>query len=72
MGFQERWNFPQIAGAIDGSHIPILAPERFAKDYYNRKGFHSILLQAVVDDRYCFTDLSVGQVGSRHDAAVFA
>ena len=36
---------PQCVGAIDGCHIPILAPKENHCDYYNRKSFHSIVLQ---------------------------
>ena len=71
-GFEDVWGFPQCAGAIDGSHIPIQAPSECAKDYYNRKGFHSILVQGLVDHRYCFLDINVGWPGSVHDARVLA
>ncbi len=50
-GFYTTWGFPQCAGAIDGSHNPIIAPSHNPTDYFNRKGWHSVLLQAVVDDR---------------------
>ena len=41
--FEALWGFPQVAGAIDGTHIPILKPTEYHSDYYNRKGFYSIL-----------------------------
>lgn len=50
-GFLRR-GYPQCAGAIDGTHIPIIAPRDNPADYHNRKGWHSIILQAVVDHRY--------------------
>ena len=69
--FENMWDYPQCAGAIDGSHIPIIAPEEFHTDYFNRKGWHSVILQAVVDARYRFTDVNIGWPGSVHDARVF-
>lgn len=47
-GFQKR-GFPQFCGAIDGTHIPIEGPTNNASDYYNRKGWHSVILQGTVD-----------------------
>ena len=40
-GFASEWNFPQCAGAIDGTHIPITAPPDNPAYYYNRKRFYS-------------------------------
>ena len=62
----------QCAGAIDGSHIPVRPPALSHTDYYNRKRWHSIILQAVVDHEYLFRDINVGWPGSVHDAGVFA
>ncbi|KAK7925393.1 hypothetical protein WMY93_007703 [Mugilogobius chulae] len=71
-GFRDRWHFPQVAGAIDGTHIKIRAPAENSASYYNRKGDYSIILQAVVDHRLRFWDINVGRAGKIHDARVFA
>ncbi|XP_053871665.1 uncharacterized protein LOC128830052 [Malaclemys terrapin pileata] len=63
--------FPNCGGAIDGTHIPILAPEHQATDYINRKGYFSMLLQALVDHKGRFTNINVGWPGKVHDACVF-
>ena len=68
-GFSSKWGFPQCVGAIDGSHIPIIAPKENTTDYFNRKKQHSIVLQAVVDHEYKFIDVYVGWPGSVHDDA---
>ncbi|XP_048695890.2 mitochondrial calcium uniporter regulator 1 isoform X1 [Caretta caretta] len=52
--------FPNCGGAIDGTHIPILAPEHQAAEYINRKGYFSIVLQALVDHKGRFTNINVG------------
>ena len=70
--FERRWGFPQTVGAIDGTHIPILRPQDSAADYYNRKGYYSILMQAVVDCRGIFVDVNIGWPGKVHDARVLA
>ena len=71
-GFYDHWGIPQCAGSIDGSHIPVRPPALNHTDYYNRKGWYSILVQAVVDHNYLFTDLYIGWPGSVHDARVLA
>jgi len=68
----EEWGFPMFAGAIDGTHIPIIAPKEGHIDYVNRKRYHSIIMQAVVDSNYLFRDIVVGWPGSVHDARVLA
>jgi hypothetical protein len=67
-GFEECWGFPQAAGAIDGS---IIKPKDSASDYYNRKGYYSIIVQALVDFRGLFLDAYIGWPGKVHDARVF-
>ena len=64
--------FPQVAGAIDGTHIPIICPVENSSDYYNRKGFYSIIMQGLVDFRGLFMDVYIGWPGKVHDARVFS
>ena len=71
MAFHFKWGSPQCIGAIDGSHIPIIAPTENRLDYYDRKGHHSVILQAVVDHEYKFLDVCVSWPGSVHNARVF-
>ncbi|XP_072039667.1 uncharacterized protein [Amphiura filiformis] len=68
-GFENR-GFPHCVGAIDGTHIPIIAPTKDPADFYNRKGWHSIIVQAVCDHEFRFTNLYIGFPGKAHDARV--
>ena len=67
---ENRWGLPHCVGAIDGSHIPIIAPQEYHCDYFNRKGWHSIILQGVVDGKGIFWNVFAGLPGSLHDARV--
>ena len=70
--FELTKGFPQAVGAIDGTHIPIIRPEESPADYYNRKGYYSIIMQGVVDFRGVFMDVCIGWPGKVHDARVFS
>lgn len=45
--FEQKQNFPNVLGAIDGTHIAIKAPKNHPETYVNRKGFFSIILQGI-------------------------
>jgi len=45
---------PYILGAINGSHVPIIAPKVDPKSYYFRKGFYYTLIQGIVDAKCSF------------------
>ena len=57
---------------MDGSHITIIAPRLHAPDYYNRKGFHSVLMQGVVSAKCLFWDFDIGWACSMYDANIWS
>jgi hypothetical protein len=69
--FESLHGIPYILGAIDGSHIPIIAPSIDPASYYCRKGYYSVLLQGVVDSQCKFWDYDFGWAGSIHDWVLF-
>ena len=70
--YKDKWGFPMCAGAVDGTHIPIATPQKDHAAYVNRKSYHSVVMQALVDDKYLFRDVVVGWQGRVHDARVFS
>ncbi|CAM5104837.1 unnamed protein product [Natator depressus] len=63
--------FPNCSGAI-GICVPsILGLDHLGSQYINRKGYFSMVLQALVDHKGCFTDINLGWPGKVHDARIF-
>uniref|UniRef100_A0A8D0DHI9 DDE Tnp4 domain-containing protein n=1 Tax=Salvator merianae TaxID=96440 RepID=A0A8D0DHI9_SALMN len=63
--------FPNCAGIVGTTHMPILCPPHQAAEYVNTKGYYSMALQALVDHRGQFTHLSAGWPGKTHEAKIF-
>jgi hypothetical protein len=69
--YSRRWNFHHVIGALDGKHIRIKCPVHGGSKYYNYKGYHSIVLLALVDANYKFLWVQVGAPGSASDAQLW-
>lgn len=67
---EKKTGMVQIFGAIDGTHIAILPPSNGYRDFVNRKGWPSMVMQAIVDYNYLFRDITMKHPGSVHDASV--
>ena len=61
---------PNVAGAIDGTHIAMIAPRVDAVDYFSRYQKHDMIVQGVVDGTGKFIDAVAGFPGSAHDSRV--
>ena len=58
---------------MDGSHLSMKCPNGGAqamKQYFNFKGFYSIVLMALVDAEYRFIWASVGAPGNTHNSTM--
>jgi DDE superfamily endonuclease len=63
-----------VVGALDGIALKISKPDdgHVPRNYWCRKGYYAIPVQAVVDSRYRFTYMSAMAVGSTHDSLAFS
>lgn len=61
--FGQKWQMWNVIGALDGKHIAIKCPPRSGSLFYNYKGFHSIVLLALVDAEYRFLYVDIGANG---------
>ena len=69
--FRNRWNVPHAVSAIDGKHIAIKKPKKSGSEYFNYKGYFTLVLLALVDAYYKFLWVNVGASGSSSDAQIF-
>ncbi|XP_067614383.1 uncharacterized protein [Eurosta solidaginis] len=63
--------YPQCIGAIDGCHIEIHPKKEEPVDYYNYKGWYSVVLLALVDAKYRFMYIHCGSPGRCNDSSIF-
>jgi hypothetical protein len=71
MEFMEKFGFPGIIGAIDGTHVAILQPVQDEHLYFNRKGFHSKNVQIICDANLLILNVNANFGGSAHDSFIW-
>lgn len=69
-GFWRIAGFPGVAGAVDGTLVPIEARHLYEKDYVDRHGQHSINAMVVCGPNHEFFYASARWPGSVHDNRV--
>ena len=69
--FRNRWNVPHAVSALDGKHIAIKKPMKSGSEYFNYKGYFSLVLVALVDADYKSLWVNMGASGSSSDAQIF-
>ena len=69
--FEEKTNFPNCLGAIDGKHVRCMKPRSSGSKFFNYKKFFSVVLMAVADANLRFVSIDVGSYGQEGDSTVF-
>nr|CAI5819401.1 unnamed protein product [Callosobruchus analis] len=66
--YNNKWNFPNCIGALDGKHVILSSPIHSGSEFINYKGTFSIVMMALVDAEYCFY-VDIGCQGQISDVA---
>lgn len=65
-------NFPNCIGALDEKYIKIMALANCGSLYFSYKGYHSIVLMAIVDIEYKFIYVNIDKSTATSDGGAFA
>eukprot|EP00976_Prorocentrum_cordatum_P083715 1185352-Prorocentrum_minimum.AAC.2 len=69
--FQNRWGVPNVALAVDGTHVPYAPKEQeYREDFHNYKGWYSLSCVAFVNSFYMFQGVEVGWAGRHSDVTI--
>ena len=70
--FYEIAEFPEVIGAIDGTHITVKVLESMNKEkFFNRRNRVTINMQAICDYKMMFLDAVIRWQGSVYDSRIF-
>lgn len=69
--YHDKWDFPNTIGSIDGKHFAIKCPNKSGSDFYNYKGFYSLIMLAIADAKYRFLMVDIGAQGRYSDGSLF-
>lgn len=70
--FKKSWNVENVLGAMDGRHIEVKKPGDSGSYFFNYKGYHSVILFAIVNAQYEFMYVHCGINGRVSDGGVLA
>ncbi|XP_064477712.1 putative nuclease HARBI1 [Ornithodoros turicata] len=69
--FFSLWHFPHCIGAVDGKHVRIRCPPKAGSSFFNYKGYHSMVLMALVDADKKAIFVDAGVIGRCDDSVTF-
>ena len=70
--FNEKWNFRQCLGAVDGKHVLMQAPARSGSNFFNYKKCFSTVLLSIYKANYEFNLVDIGEAERLSDGGVYS